>query len=356
MRIIQLLPVLHYGDAVGNNSVALYYVLKKAGYETEIYAGEIDKRIPKGIAKPLNNLSIEESDIAILHLAIGTELNYEFAQYPCKKVLIYHNITPPEFFGDDDKDIAEFSRKGLESVSFLADKVDYCITVSEYNKKDLRMLGFRNTIDVIPILIPFADYNQEPDEEVIKLYSDDKTNLIFVGRVIQNKKQEDIIETFAYYKKYYNSNARLFIVGSYDDKQGYYKRLSRYVDNLGLEDVFFTGKISFSKLIAYYKIADVFLCMSEHEGFCVPIVEAMYFQIPVIAYKACAVPETLGNGGLLIDKKVPILTAGLINRIVTDNSLREAVIDNQREQLQMFTHDKIEKMFLDCVKQILSKT
>ncbi|MSS10799.1 glycosyltransferase family 4 protein [Clostridium sp. WB02_MRS01] len=355
MRVIQLLPVLHFGDAVGNHTVALYETLKKAGYQTEIYTGNIDKGVYGNIAKPLETLEINEKDIAILHLAIGTELNYEFANYPCKKILVYHNITPPNFFGSEDRAIAEFSRKGLESVAYLADKVDYCLAVSEFNKNDLIKMGYKCPIDVMPILIPFSDYEKKPDKQTMERYSDGKTNLVFVGRVVQNKKQEDVIEAFAYYQKYYDNNARLFIVGGYDEAGSYYKYLKSYVHKLGVNEVVFTNKIAFSELLAYYNLADCFLCMSEHEGFCVPVVESMYFHVPVIAYNACAVPDTLGKGGIILDKKEPLITAGVINRIITDCPLRENIISNQNEQMRSFEHDVIEKKFLYYLEQFIAE-
>lgn len=355
MRIIQLLPVLHFGDAVGNHAVTLYNTLKRAGYETEIYAGNIEMGVCENIVKPLETLKIDKKDIAILHLAIGTELNYEFANYSCKKVLVYHNITPPRFFDSYDWEIAEFCKKGIESVAYLADKVDYCLADSVFNKKDLIKLGYQCPIDIIPILIPFSDYNKEPDNETVKRYSDGITNLMFVGRVVQNKKQEDIIEAFTYYKKYYDSKARLFIVGGYDKNGNYYKHLKSYVQRLDISDVIFTNKISFSKILAYYKTSDCFLCMSEHEGFCVPVVEAMYFHVPVIAYNSSAIPDTLGIGGILLDKKEPMVTAGLINRIMTDKTLRKDVISNQDEQLKLFEHSQIEKRFLECLEWFIAQ-
>ena len=354
MRIIQLLPVLHFGDAVGNHAVALYNTMKKAGYKTEIYAGIIEMEVSENIAKPLETLKIDEKDIAILHLAIGTELNYEFANYPCKKILIYHNITPPRFFDIYDRGIAEFCKKGIESVTYLADKVDYCLADSEFNKKDLIKLGYQCPINVMPILIPFSDYDKEPDEKTVKRYSDGRTNLVFVGRVVQNKKQEDIIEAFSYYKKYYDNKARLFLVGGYDENGSYYKHLKNYTQRLDVSDVIFTNKISFSEILAYYKTADCFLCMSEHEGFCVPVVEAMYFHIPIVAYNSSAVPDTLGKGGLLLNKKEPLITAGLINRIITDKTLRADTINNQNEQLKLFEHDQIEKKFLNYLEQFIA--
>lgn len=355
MRILQLLPVLHFGDAVGNNAVALHRALCAYGYESEIYAENIELTVPEGTAKPLSELTVREEDIAILHLAIGTQLNYNFAEYICKKIVFYHNITPPQFFEGMDDKIAKFSQAGLESAKFLADKVDYCIADSDFNKHDLENMGYRCPIDVLPILVSWEDYKRKPNIDVLKKYSDGRTNIIFVGRVVQNKKQEDVIETFAYYKKYYDPHARLFLVGNYDDQGKYFYLLQEYIHKLNISDVFFTGKVPFEDILAYYQLADIFLCMSEHEGFCVPLVEAMYFQVPIIAFKSSAVPDTLGGSGLVIPEKSPLLTAGIIHRLITKQTFRNTIIENQEERLKDFAQNKIEEQFLTYIHRFLIK-
>lgn len=355
MRILQLLPVLHFGDAVGNNAVALLRALRTAGYESDIYAENIEQKIPVGLAKPISELEIQEEDIAILHLAIGTKLNYDFAEYPCKKIVFYHNITPPYFFGGKDKAIAKFCEEGLESARFLSDKVDYCIADSEFNKRDLQNMGYRCPIDILPILVFWEDYEKEPNPSVLKMYSDERTNIIFVGRVVQNKKQEDIIEAFSYYKKYYNPHARLFFVGNYDSQGSYYLSLQEYAHRLNISDVFFTGKVSFEEMLAYYQIADVFLCMSEHEGFCVPLLESMYFRVPIIAYDSSAVPDTLGGSGLVIPDKNPLITAGIMNQVVLNQTVRNSIIENQDERLKDFSNRKIVEKFLTYIQNFLKK-
>ena len=113
---------------------------------------------------------------------------------------------------------------------------------------------------------------------------------------------------------------RLFFVGKYAGMEAYYEQLKRYVEALDLKDVYFTGHIKFDEILAYYRTADVFVCMSEHEGFCVPLVEAMYFGVPIVAYDSSAIADTLGNGGILTEDKDPKLVAEIINRLVQDET------------------------------------
>lgn len=285
MKIYQLLPTLAFGDAVSNDALALEKVIQKMGYKTEIFAESIDARLPKGSAKFVEKLPrLNEKDIILYHLSTGTKLNYRLAQMHCRKVMVYHNITPPQFFEEYSVKAAQLCQNGLEGASYLADKVDYCLAVSEYNKQDLIRMGYTCPIDVLPILIPFDDYAKTPSQQVIDRYSDGYTNLIFTGRIAPNKRQEDVIRAFYDYKKFYNPKSRLILVGGHNGMERYYHRLKSYINALELEDVVFPGHIKFDEILAYYKIADVFLCQSEHEGFCVPLVEAMYFDVPVVAY------------------------------------------------------------------------
>ena len=268
----------------------------------------------------------------------------------CRKVMVYHNITPPQFFEEYSVKAAQLCQNGLEGASYLADKVDYCLAVSEYNKQDLIRMGYTCPIDVLPILIPFDDYAKTPSQQVIDRYSDGYTNLIFTGRIAPNKRQEDVIRAFYDYKKFYNPKSRLILVGGHNGMERYYHRLKSYINALELEDVVFPGHIKFDEILAYYKIADVFLCQSEHEGFCVPLVEAMYFDVPVVAYDSSAIAGTLGGGGFLLKDKNPVETAGVINRVVTDEALRTQIIKNQQARLADFDHKVIEaqfKMYLD---------
>ncbi|MCD7761936.1 MAG: glycosyltransferase [Lachnospiraceae bacterium] len=358
MKIIQLLPTIAYGDAVSNDAIALADTLRRAGYDTGIYAENIDPRLPEEMAlKPDFLPPLSDRDIIIYHLSTGSQMNYKVAEYPCRKIIIYHNITPFSYFEEYSYDMWSLCKSGQEGMRFLADKADYCLAVSEYNRSDLIKAGYSCSIDVLPILIPFADYEKEPDEAVMKKYSDDRyVNILFTGRIAPNKKQEDIIRAFAMYRNHYNPRARLFLVGSYNGMERYYNRLKNYTKELQLENsVYFTGHISFSEILAYYKTADVFLCMSEHEGFCVPLVEAMYFHVPVIACESSAIPDTLNGAGVLLKEKNYLETAGMMHYMTTHPEFRASVVESQNQRLHDFEHDKIEKQFLDYLEAFICR-
>lgn len=359
MRIVQMLPTLSYGDAVGNDVIALDRALKSAGYKTGIYAERIGNRIPSGIARSLMSIpKLSDDDIVLYHLSTGSELNFKVMGYGGKKVIIYHNITPSEFYTGYSPVLWHLCQYGIDGVKYLSDKADYCLADSEFNKQDLIRLGYKCPIDVLPILIPFDDYLKEPNREVLQKYSGDGyTNILFTGRIAPNKCQEDLIAAFYQYHKYYNEKSRLILVGNYAGLENYYEKLLKYTEDLGIsENVIFTGHIGFDEILAYYKAADLFLCMSEHEGFCVPLVEAMTFDIPVVAYESTAISSTLGGSGFLLKEKNPLETAGVINYILENNDLREQLVEGQRERLKDFSHETIEKQFLSCLKKFIEDT
>lgn len=355
MRIIQIVPSLSYGDAIGNNILAIDKMLKQAGYHAEVYAEYIDDRLPNKIARKISRLTnLEKDDVVIYHFSIGAQMTYLFADLKCKKVVLYHNITPKVFFERYSFDSWKMCQDGEKQRKFLADKVDYCLAVSEYNRKDLLDDGFRCRIDVLPILINFNDYEKKPNDEILEKYNDGYVNILFTGRISPNKCQQDVINTFYHYKKYYNQKARLFIVGNDAGMEKYSKELMSYVEKLNLvEDVVFTGHVKFDEILAYYKIADLFLCMSEHEGFCVPLAEAMYFDVPIVAYDSSAIAETLGEGGYLLKNKNPLEAAGVINYILENNDVRDEIINRQRDRLEDFDEKHIEASLLKYIEDFL---
>lgn len=355
MRIVQIVPTLAYGDAIGNEVFAFKNLIKSLGYKTEIYTDSIVPPLNKKCAQLIDNkTNFSESDIIMYHLSTGSKLNYKFAEFKGRKIVIYHNVTPPEFFELYNRFFYDLNTEALKEVKFLADKVDYCLADSEYNKKDLIDLGYKCKIDVLEILLAFDEYKKKPNLQTLSLYADSRVNLLFTGRIAPNKKIENIISTFYQYKKNYNPLARLFLVGSYKEDDLYYQKLIRYINELKLSDVIFTGHIPFDQILSYYKLADVFLCMSEHEGFCVPLIEAMLFDVPILAYDKCAIKGTLSGAGILFENNDPLYTAALVDRIIRDEALRKKVVNNQQKRLQDFQTKKIATKFEYFIKKFIA--
>jgi glycosyltransferase involved in cell wall biosynthesis len=353
VKVIQMLPTFMFGDAIGNEALEIDRILKDAGYETTIYAENISDSIPKNIVHDIRQ-GFEEpdrDDVILYHMSIAWAYFPCIQRAQCRKIALYHNVTPASFFKEYHKDFYDGCMSGLNEVKRLKNEFDYCLADSEFNRQDLISYGYSCPIDVLPLIIPFEDYRKKPDSRVIRKYSSPNpcakgSNVAFVGRIVPNKKFEDIIAAFTLYQRNYDQDAKLFLVGNYGKDDVYYRRLRDYVQELGVKNVFFTGHISFAEILAYYRIADVFVCMSEHEGFCVPIVESMLFKTPIIAFDAGAVADTLGGGGILLKEKDPLLTAGLIDRVVRDGELREEILKGQRRQLSRFRFERIRDLFL----------
>lgn len=341
------------GDAIGNEVLAIQSLLRDMGVISEIYAENIDPRLGKQVKK-YQDYKENKNDIILHHFGIGSNLNdYVLTLKNKIKIIRYHNITPHTFFEGYSPVTAQLCRRGREQLARGNKSYKYCLAVSEYNKEELLQMEYSN-VEVIPILLALQDYENEPEMKVIKKYQEDgMTNLIFVGRVSPNKKQEDVIKIFYYYKKYFNSNSRLFIVGSYNGMERYYNELLCLVGKLGVKDVVFTGHISFKEILAYYHIADMFLCMSEHEGFCVPLVESMFFKVPIIAYDSSAIANTLGGSGILAHRKDFIYIAGMVNYVLGKDVIKQEIIKKQYMRLDTLRPDKVSNQIKEYLNKII---
>ena len=357
MKVVQILSTVSFGDAVSNDALAISKVISEMGYETAIYSENISNKIKDPIVQPYSKLpALTNEDIVIFNHSTGSKLCYTLPKLGGRKMMIYHNITPPEFFEGYSREAMTLTEFGYEGTKFLKDKIDYVMADSSYNANDLKNMGYKCDMFVRPILIPFEDYEKEPDEDIIKQYSDDGyTNIVFVGRIAPNKKQEDLIKTFAYYKKNVNPKSRLILVGNDGGMERYSTALKKYAEALEVDDVIFTGHISFKAILAYYRVADVLLCMSEHEGFCVPLVEAMFFKVPIIAYDSSAIADTLGGSGILVNDKDPVFVAHLIDRLVNDKALKEHVIHTQNERLKDFSYENVREQFIKGLDAFINR-
>ena len=332
-QVHQLLATLSHGDAIGNEALAIQKCLRAAGYESDIFAEGVHPRVAR-LARPLwEYYSVSSPDtVCIFHFSIGSAASPLIFHAPDRLVLIYHNITPPEWFVGYHRLLTQLCYRGRRELAAFSARTDLALGDSELNRRELEQAGFRATA-VLPIVLDFATYDAPRSPVVERLYADGRTNVLFVGRVITNKKIDDLIRAFACYQRLFNPHSRLLVVGDYRGQERYLRVLLALVRHLGVDEVVFTGHVEHDELLAYYELADVFLCLSEHEGFCVPLVEAMRFGIPVLAYDAGAVRDTLRGGGLLLGDKQPQEVAGLIDALERDAALRQAVLATQTQAL-----------------------
>ncbi|HET8645321.1 MAG TPA: glycosyltransferase, partial [Vicinamibacteria bacterium] len=221
---------------------------------------------------------------------------------------------------------------GRRELEAFAPRTELGLGDSEFNRRELEAAGFERTA-VLPIVLDLDAYGGPVSPVVRRLYDDGRKTVVFVGRIIPNKRIDDLIRTFALYQRHAEPHSRLLLVGDYRGHERYFDRLRELVASLGVQEVVFTGHVDHDELLACYSVADLFLCLSEHEGFCVPLLEAMVFGIPVVAFDAGAVRETLRGGGLLIRDKTPDLVAELVHQVLTDEALSGSILASQQRAL-----------------------
>jgi glycosyltransferase involved in cell wall biosynthesis len=264
-----------------------------------------------------------------------------------------HNITPPEFVVDGFPPLARLCFRGRRELSAFAPRCDVAVGASEFSRQELERLGFTET-GVLPAVPDFSHLDEPPDRVIRLLFDDAWTNILFVGRIIPNKKFEDLIRFYAAYHRDFNRRSRLLLVGSAHGFDWYLGTLHDLVRRLKLEHVHFAGQVSNAALAAYYDVADLFLCASEHEGFCVPLVEAFYARVPVAAFAATAVPATLDGGGVLYTSKDPFQVAALVDTLTTDDALRESVLAAQDAALARLLRQDFPGRLLALVERALA--
>jgi len=352
MNIHQFLTSYSYGDAIGNEALEIRNFLRDQGHNSEIFALFYHPRYADQIINYLEyDKYSDPGNIIIFHFSIGSPVTKKFLRVPDKKVIIYHNITPYEFFLDYHRVLAKDCFKGRIELKNLVGKVDMALGDSAYNEEELKDSGFKNT-GILPLVMNFEKFNIEIVPTLDELFSDGKTNILFVGRIIPNKKVEDIIKTFHFYQNHFNRNSRLFIVGEYRGFERYHSALQNMVSELEIKDIHFTGHVPDEELISYFKLSHLYLHLSEHEGFCAPIPESFYLNIPVVAYNAGAIKETMNGGGILVNHKNYLQVAALMHHILSKHQLKEKILKTQQQALKKYLINKTGKILLEHIKRI----
>jgi len=348
-RVHQVLASLAYGDAIGNSVLGIQRALRRAGHESEIYVESADWRL-ESITRDYRELvdDITPDDLLIHHFSIGSRASRTAYAVPSRMILVYHNITPPQYFLGEHEWLVRQCYHGRRELLAYRSRVELALGDSEFNRQELEAAGFTST-GVLPVVPDFSHLNVTPDSRTYDTFDDDKTNILFVGRLIGNKRPDNLIRYAHAYRTFFNDNARLLLAGSHEHFGGYLAELHAFAARLGARETHLLGHVSNEELTALYDVADVFLCASEHEGYCVPIVESFYKRVPVIARAAAAVPATMDGGGILYDTEDPLEVAGLIDAVMSDESLEERVLraqDAALSRMQSVNFDEVLNRFV----------
>lgn len=321
-----LVPELAPHDATGTHTLLLRDVLVEMGRSVRFVT-----QIPAEVDEPfiLADDWKDPAPVVILQHGIGSFVAEAAIERRVPVVVNYHNITPVEFVEPWTPELISGLRWGRSQLDQLAPRSVRGIAVSEYNATEMRTAGFVD-VRVAPVL-----WNPHPTLEFHGLASA-SPQILFVGRVAANKCHEDLLAALALIVEHH-PDVRLTLVGS-PASNDYQHTLERYALRLGLGDaVEFAGAVSEEELTALYNNADVFVCMSEHEGFCVPIVEAMASGVPVIAHGAAAVPETVGDAGIVLHDKRPATVAAAVCRVFDDRVLADVMATAGRRRAADFS-------------------
>ncbi|HXG89411.1 MAG TPA: glycosyltransferase family 4 protein [Vicinamibacterales bacterium] len=344
MIVNQWVPAAHQGDAIGDSARRVRTLLRGLGHQSDIYALTVDDEL-RGDVRPFADDAARRGDLTVFHFAVPSPMTDAFAQLPRGRVLQYHNVTPAQFFAPYDAGIFRIAALGREELRTLVGHTDAALGDSEYNRQELETLGFTNT-GVFPIAIDVDRIRHAPRRPALEhLLSDGLMNFLFVGRIVPNKKIEDHIRLAEHYKRYVDTDYRFIFVGKTDGVPRYYDMIRALIAEYQMpaDRFLFTGPVPNEELATYYRTARVYISLSEHEGFCVPLLEAMAADVPVLAYASTAVPDTLGGAGVQFGPKDLEFAAELLGELTFNEELRARVVAGQRRRLEDFGEARLQR-------------
>lgn len=358
------MPAIHqfvagftYNDAISNEATLFRDIFRRWGYSSEIFSES--RNVTKNLRAETRDAdqysaSAKPDDLVLLHLSIGSRVNAVFGKLSCRKAILYHNITPSHYFDFVNAQTAAHLKKGRDQAAALAGIADVNMADSGFNAGELNAMGYRD-VRVLPIVIDTGRLTGSMDSGTTALLRDGLHNIIFVGRCTPNKKIEDLIRVFTYYQKTIEPRSRFIHIGSTAGAERYNALLTSMIKELHLKNFIFAGAVPQPVLNAYYDSAHAFLCMSEHEGFCIPLIESMLHGVPVIAHASAAIPETLDNSGILLSERRFDIAAETLHRVITDSALHTAVVAGQNERIKRYQNRDLEGELRQHLSPILPR-
>lgn len=359
MRVDQYLPGFAPHDAIGNHTLQARRVLREAGYDSDIWAEHILAPLG-GEARPYleDEHRPGEGRILLYHSSTSSAMADWLQERAQKETLLghYHNITPGRFFAPWEPHIAAAMEQARHELAMLAPHTVMSFADSGFNEAELRGVGYSHTV-VCPILVDLEEYHLPPDARALDILQSRREHSgaqwLFVGRVAPNKCQHDIVAAFAVYRRVFDPEARLTLVGG-ATSPNYLLAVERLVQELALDgSVEVLSGLRPGELLAHWAVADVFVCLSEHEGFCVPVLEAMELGVPVVAYAVAAVPETLGDAGILLEDKDPLDVALAVDQVCRPGPVRDQLVVAGHRRAADFSLPQTSKRFLAGLEQFL---
>jgi glycosyltransferase involved in cell wall biosynthesis len=346
--IHHFVPVLHRGDAVGRHTLRLREATRARGFPSEIFVDTVDDDTA-GETLPVLSYpeTAEPGDVVVYQFATASAMAPWLAGRSETLVVNYHNVTPPELMAPWDNHLALGQLRAQGDLRLLAPRTELAVADSRYNEGHLAASGFTTTAVISPsAALQAASPDAVPPQAAVPARG---ARWLAVGRVSPNKGLESTIAALAVARAHGDPAATLLLIGK-PATDSYDAALHRYVADLGLAAaVQFAGHAGDATVAAAYDGADVLVVTSEHEGFCVPVVEAMAAGLPVVAFDQGAVPEVLGGAGVLVSDKDPYALAAAIAALLRDGPRRVAVIEAGRRRLAALDLDSAADRFVDLL-------
>ncbi len=343
----QVVEAILPGDATSDHVYLLRRWLREMGFNSDIYTDLEASAGQKGVL-PFSMSALAREPLVIFHHTMGSNMLDELNKAGIPLLLIYHNITPPEFFSRLDIMVAQQLLRGRRQLQEVRSATRLALSDSPYSERELVEFGFEPT-GVLPIVLDESQYDLPLQKELFAKCRAEGPLLLFVGRVAPNKRQEDLLALLYHYRRV-RPEARLVLVGGHGETD-YLNWLLRFADRLGIQDaITFTGHVSQQEMVTFYRAADLFISMSEHEGFGKPLIESMYLDLPVLAYAATAVPTTMGGAGVLFGRKDYEALAEVVDLIIYDTTLREQLIAGQRDRVKAFLEPQVRGQWRDYLE------
>lgn len=357
-RVDQFVPswVLH--DAISNHVGQLRRALISSGCLSDIFYEHVEPSLSgEGRHFRESDTGPDPDRLILYHASTDSAMAgwlVTAAERGQAVALDYHNITPSRYFGRWEPRAARSMDKARQELAALVACSTLAVADSAYNERELVELGHDRT-GVCPLLVDLSDYHAPPDaERLARLRSAGEPNLLFVGRIAPNKCQHDVMAAFAVFRRLFAPRARLALVGG-ATSQRYLRSLEAMAGDLELGDsVELVGAATFPELLAHFHAADAFVCLSEHEGFCVPVMEAMELGVPVVAYRAAAVPDTVAGAGVLLDDKDPLQVAVAIQGLLGDEDRKARLVAAGRQRAAGFSVDVTAPAFVTRLAALLA--
>jgi L-malate glycosyltransferase len=351
VAVHQLVHTLSYGDAISGEVLALQRAIREFGFESEIYSINTHPHY-KCQTRDYRDFPSNFTGKVILHLSLGSPLSALYNSLEdAERILVYHNITPAKWFKGVNPRIVADITQGLSELPKLCQVSDLILADSPFNAKELAEHGFPAT--VLPLPVDPLRWSEPANKGLTDLLATDSSlHLLHVGRLAPNKCIEDIIKAFYFLRHHVEPKSKLWLVGIDIDTELYSFSLKRLARELEVDDaVQFVGGLSDSEVRAFYQQSSVYICMSEHEGFCVPLIEAMHFGLPVIAYNSSAVADTVATGGIVVNQKRHAELAELVNKVAKPGELRQRLISAGQARVRELSYESfklnLKKVLID---------